>query len=147
MEQLREPKTNVFFGPQNQTHRIRSTTLSRPEFFRLFLDNKITNSGTQQREDGSTMRYAKALPRDFRFLPGPHGARRTRASQPMQKQHATRDEGNTTHTLHARRVVCRCHIFLPLAVSISFINSYLPDGDYRPRRGKDCGCATSQLLS
>ena len=95
------------------------------------------------------MRYAKVLPRDFRFLPGLHGARRTGASQPMQKQHRTRDEGNTMHALHAKRVVFRCHLFLSLAVSISFINSYLPDGDYspRPRRGKNCGCAASQLLS
>ena len=63
-------------------------------------------TGTQQREDGSTMRYAnKAFPRDFRFLSGLHGARRTGASQPMQKQHGTRDEGNTTHRLHARMVV------------------------------------------
>ena len=94
----------------------------------------------------STMWYAKALPRDFRFLPGLHGARRTGASQPMQKQHGTRDEGNTTHTLHARRVVFRCRLFLPLALSISFINSYLPDGDYppRPRRGKNCGCSRSR---
>ena len=46
------------------------------------------------------MRYAKALLRDFRFLPGLHGACRTGAPQPMQKQHGTRDEGNTTHTLH-----------------------------------------------
>ena len=52
------------------------------------------------------MRYAnKAFPRDFRFLSGLHGARRTGASQPMQKQHGTRDEGNTTHRLHARMVV------------------------------------------
>ena len=115
----------------------------------VFGQQVVTNTGTQQREDGSTMRYAKALPRNFRFLPGLHGARRTGASQPMQKQHGTREEGNTTHTLHARRVVFRCHLFLSLAVSISFINSYLPDGDYppRPRRGKNCGCATSQLLS
>ena len=77
------------------------------------------------------MRYAKkALPRDFRLLPGLHGAGRTGASQPMQKQHGTRDEGNTTHTLHAWRVVFSCRLFLPLAVSISFINGYLPDGDY-----------------
>ena len=48
----------------------------------------------------------------------------------MQKHHGTRDEGNTTHTLHARRVVFRCRLFLPLAVSTSFINSCLPDGDY-----------------
>ena len=84
----------------------------------------ITSTGTQQRKDGSTMRYAKALPRDFCFLPRLHGARRTGASQPIQKQHGTRDEGNTTHTLHARRVVFTCRLFLPLAVSISF-NRYL----------------------
>ena len=115
----------------------------------VFRQQVITCTGTQQREDGSTMRYAKALPRDFRFFPGLHGARRTGASQPMQKQHGTRDEGNATHTLHARSVVFGCHLFLSLAVSISFINSYLPDGDYppRPRRGKNWGCATSQLLS
>ena len=97
------------------------------------------------------MRYAKALPRDFRFLSGLHGARRTGSSQPMQNQHGTRDEAKMTHTLHAinRRIVFRCRLFLPQAVSISFINSYLPDSDYpaRPRRGKKCGCATSQLLS
>ena len=115
----------------------------------VFRQQVITYTGTQQRKDGSTMRYAKALPRDFRFLPGLHGARRTGASQPMKKQHGTRGEGNTTHTLHARRVVFRCHLFLPLAVSISPTNSYLPDGDYppRPRRGQNCGCTTSQLLS
>ena len=71
----------------------------------VFGQQVVTNIGTQQREDGSTMRYAKALPINFRFLPGLHGARRTGASQPMQKQHGTRDEGNTTHALHARRVV------------------------------------------
>ena len=71
----------------------------------VFRQQVITTTGTQQREDGSTMWYAKALLRDFRFLPGLHGARRTGASQPMQKQHGTRDEGNTTHALHARRVV------------------------------------------
>ena len=109
-------------------------------FQSIFRQQVITNTGTQQREDGSTMRYAKALPRIFRLLPGLHRARRTGASQPMKKQHGTREEGNTTHTLHARRVVFRCHLFLSLAVSISFINSYLPDGDYppRPRRGKHC---------
>ena len=109
----------------------------------------ITNSGTQQREDGSTMQYAKALPRDFRFLPGLHGARRTGASQPIQKEHGTRDEGNTTRTLHTGSVVFRCRLCLPLAVSISFINSSLADDDYPPRRrrGKNCCCATSQLLS
>ena len=39
--------------------------------------------------------------------------------------------------------------FLLLAVPISFINSYLPDCDDppRPSRGKNCSCATSQLLS
>ena len=102
----------------------------------------ITNTGTQQRENGITMRYAKALLRDFRFLPGLHGACRTGAPQPMQKQHGTRDEGNTPHTLHARRVVFRCRL-LPLAVPISFIDSYLPDGDYppRPRQGKNYGDA------
>ena len=92
--------------------------------FQIFFGQQVvTNTGTQQREDGSTMRYAKALPRNFRFLPGLHGARRTGASQPMQKQHGTREEANTTHTLHARRVVFGCHLFLSLAVSISFINS------------------------
>ena len=108
----------------------------------VFRQQVITNTGTQQREDGSTMWYAKALPRDFRFLPGLHGARRTGTSQPMQKPHGARDEGNTTYTLHARRVVFRCNLFLSLALSILFINnSYLTDGDYppRPRRGKNCG--------
>ena len=62
------------------------------------------------------MRYAKALPRDFRFLPGLHGARRTGASQPMQKQHGSRGEGNTTHSLHSKRIVFRCRLFLPLAI-------------------------------
>ena len=45
------------------------------------------------------MRYAKALSRDFRFLPGLHGVRRTGISQPMEKQHGTRDEENTTHSI------------------------------------------------
>ena len=97
----------------------------------MFLDSKLSQIPVlNHREDGSTIRYAKALPRDFRFLPDLHGARRTGASQPMQKQHGTCDEGNTTHTLHARRVAFRCHLFLSLAVSISSISSYLPDGDY-----------------
>ena len=106
------------------------------------LSQKLT--GTQQQEGGiaPSMRYAKALPRDFRFLPGLHGAGDTGASQPIQNQHGTRDEGNTTHIFHARRVVFRCCLFLPLAVSISFVSSYLPDGDYPPRsrRGKNVVC-------
>ena len=53
----------------------------------------------------STMRYAKALAMDVRFLPGLHRARRTESSQPMQQQHGIRDEGTTTRTLHGRRVV------------------------------------------
>ena len=59
------------------------------------------------------MRYAKALPRDFRFLAGLHGARRTGASQPMQKQHGTRDEENTTHTLHAKGGLTSGVVFPP----------------------------------
>ena len=93
------------------------------------------------------MRYAKALPRDFRFLPGLDGARRTGASLPMQKQHGTRDEGNTTHTFDARRAVFSCRIFFPLAVSISFINSYLPDGDYPPLLVLDAKIVVAQHRS
>ena len=76
------------------------------------------------------MRYAIALPRDFLFLPGQHGTRRTGASQPMQEQHATRDEGHTTHSFNVKSVVFRCHLLFSLAASISFINSYLADGKY-----------------
>ena len=76
----------------------------------------------------------------FRFLPGLHGARRTGASQPMQKQQGTRDEGNTTHKLHARRVVCRCRLFLPLAVSISFHQQL------SPRRRLPSSSSTSQRM-
>eukprot|EP00610_Laminaria_digitata_P001221 TRINITY_DN2952_c0_g1_i1.p2 TRINITY_DN2952_c0_g1~~TRINITY_DN2952_c0_g1_i1.p2 ORF type:complete len:50 (+),score=4.79 TRINITY_DN2952_c0_g1_i1:93-242(+) len=46
------------------------------------------------------MLYAKQPARDFRFLPGLHETGRTGA-QPTQKL-GTRDEGNTTRTLHAR---------------------------------------------
>ena len=137
-----ENRKIVFFFSGRKT---RPTQFGRqpyydPNFSDYFRTVVLTN--TQQR-DGSTMRYAKALRRDFRFLPGLYGARRTGVSQPMQKQHGTRDEGITTPTLHARRVVFRCRLCLPLAESISFINSYLPDGDYppRPRRSKNCGCA------
>ena len=120
-EQLGEPKTNVFFRAAKPDAQNSVDNLIMTRVFQIvFRQQVITYSGTQQREDGSTMRYAKAHPRDFRFLPGLHGARRTGASQSMQKQHGTREEGNTTHTLHARRVVCKCHLFLALAVSISF---------------------------
>ena len=66
------------------------------------------------------MRSAKALPRDFRFLPGLYGARRTGVSQPMQEQHGTREEGNTTHTLHARRVSS-----FPLAGCVDLVHQQL----------------------
>ena len=86
----------------------------------------------------------------FRFLPGLHGARRTEASQPMQKQHGSRDEGNTAHTLHAihRRVVFRCRIFVPLTVSTSFINNtYFPPATTLLvlDEAKKRGCIFSQL--
>ena len=100
----------------------------------------ITHTGTQQREDGSTMRYAKALPRDFRFLPGLHGARRTGASQPIQQQHGTRDEGNTTHTLRARRVVFQVSSF-PLAGCVDLVHQQLS-----PRRRLPSSSATRQKL-
>ena len=86
------------------------------------------------------MRYAKALPMNFRFLPGLHGARRTGASQPMQKQHGAKREtqhirftlgGLSLGVIFSSRWLCR---------SRSSRASYLPDGDYppRPRRGKHC---------
>ena len=121
---FREPKNTIFFRAAKPDAQNSVDNLIMIRVFQVvFGQQVVTNTGTQQREDGSTMRYAKALPRVFRFLPGLHGARRTGASQPMQEQHGTREEGNTTHTLHARRVVFRCHLFLSLAVSISFINS------------------------
>ena len=96
--------------------------------FRLFLDSKLSqtlvlNNGRMVGPCGTW----SASGRFSLFLHGLHGARRTRAFQPMQKQHGTRDEGNTTHTPQAnnRKVVFRCHLFLSLAVSISSINSYL----------------------
>ena len=116
----------------------------------VFGQQVVTYTGTQQREDGSTMRYAKALPRNFRFLPGLHGARRTGASQPCRSSMvlAKRETQHMRFTLgglslgiiFSSRWLCR---------SRSSTASYLPDGDYppRPRRGKHCGCATSQLLS
>ena len=71
-------------------------------------------------------------------------------SPSMQKQHGTRDEGNTAHTLHARRLVLTCRL-LPLAVSISFINSYISQTATTllvlDEANIVCGCATSQLLS
>ena len=58
MEQLLESKTNVFFGPQHQTHIIGSTTLTMTRVVQIVLRQQvITNTGTQQREDGSTMRH------------------------------------------------------------------------------------------
>ena len=102
-EQLGEPKTNVFFRAAKPDAQNSVDNLIMTRVFQIvFRQQVITYSGTQQREDGSTMRYAKAHPRDFRFLPGLHGARRTGASQPMQKKHGTRDEGNTTHTYASR---------------------------------------------
>ena len=68
----------------------------------VFRQQVITNTGTQQREDGSTMRYAKALPRGFPFLPGLHGARRTGASQPICRSSmvlATRETRRIRFTL------------------------------------------------
>ena len=38
---MRAEKT-IFFGSQNQTHRIRSTPYHDPEFFRLFSDSKFS---------------------------------------------------------------------------------------------------------
>ena len=47
----------------------------------VFGQEVLTN--TQQREDGSTMRYAKKAPlRDFRFLRGLHGACHTEHLRP-----------------------------------------------------------------
>ena len=152
VERLQEPKTNVFFRAAKPDAQNSVGNLIMTRVFQIvFRHQVITNAGTQQREDGSTMRYAKkALPRDFRLLPGLHGAGRTGASQPMQKQHGTRDEGNTAHTLHARRLVLTCRL-LPLAVSISFINSYISQTATTllvlDEANIVCGCATSQLLS
>ena len=86
MEQLGEPIKTSFFRaakpvPQNSVDNFIMTRV----FQIVFRQQVITNTGTQKPEDGGTMRYGKALPRDSRFLPGLHGARRTRASQPMQK--------------------------------------------------------------
>ena len=115
--------------------------------FRIFFGQQVLTN-TQQREDGSTMRYAvrESATERMRFIPG---ARCTGASQPMQKQQDTRDVGSTTHTLHARRVVFRLSSFPP-AGCVDLVHQQLsPDGDYhpRPRRVKNCGCAAPQLLS
>ena len=86
MEQLREPKANVFFRAAKPDAQSSVDNLFMIRVFQIvFRQQVITNTGTQKPEDGGTMRYGKALPRDSRFLPGLHGARRTRASQPMQK--------------------------------------------------------------
>ena len=84
----------------------------------------------------------------FRFLPGLHGARRTEASQPMQKQHGTREEGNTTHTLHARRVSS-----FPLAGCVDLVHQQLAISQTATtllvldEANIVCGCVTSLLLS
>ena len=102
-EQLGEPKTNVFFRAAKPDAQNSVDNLIMTRVFQIvFRQQVITNTGTQQREDSSTMRYAKALSRDFRFLLELHGARRTGVSQPLQKQHGTRDEVNTTHTYVSR---------------------------------------------
>ena len=134
---MRTEKSRFFRAAEPDAQNSVDNLIMTRVFQIVFRQQVITY--TEQREDGSTMWYAKALPRDFRFLPGLHGAGDTGASQPIQNQHGTRDEGNTTHIFHARRVVFRCCLFLPLAVSISFVSSYLPDGDYPPRsrRGKN----------
>ena len=106
---LRTEKSRFFRAAEPDAQNSVDNLIMTRVFQIVFRQHFVTYSG-QQREDGSTMRYAKALPRDFRFLPGLHGARRTGASHPMQKHHGTRDEGNTTHALLARRVVFRCHL-------------------------------------
>ena len=135
-----ENRKRTFFSGR-KTKRTEFDNLIMIRVFQIvFGQQVVTNTGTQQREDGSTMRYAKALPMNFRFLPGLHGARRTGASQPMQKQHGTKREtqhirftlgGLSLGVIFSSRWLCR---------SRSSTASYLPDGDYppRPRRGKHC---------
>ena len=51
-----------------------------------------------EREDGSTMRYAKAPPRDFRYLP--RGCKEFVAPEHLS------DEGNTTRSFTLEGCVC-----------------------------------------
>lgn len=53
-----------------------------------------------EREDGSTMRYAKAPPRDFRYLP--RGCKEFVAPEHLS------DEGNTTRSFTLEGCVCLC---------------------------------------
>ena len=132
MEQLWEPKTNAFFsGRKSRRTEFGRQPYHDPSFFKLFLDSKLSHiSGTQQREDGSTMRYAKALPRDFCFLPGLHGSHRTGASQPMQNDtYASRWEG-------CLQVSC-----FPLAGCVDLVHQQLS-----PRRRLPSSSSTRQKL-
>ena len=76
------------------------------------------------------MRYAKALPRDFCFLPGLHGSHRTGASQPMQNDtYASRWEG-------CLQVSC-----FPLAGCVDLVHQQLS-----PRRRLPSSSSTRQKL-
>ena len=60
VERLQEPKTNVFFRAAKPDAQNSVGNLIMTRVFQIvFRHQVITNAGTQQREDGSTMRYAK----------------------------------------------------------------------------------------
>ena len=122
-------KRTFFFGPQNQTHRIRSTTLSWPEFSRLLLDGKLShillvlNSGRMVAPCGTRIKrfreiFASSL--DYMGLVAPEHLSPCRSSMVL----ATRETRHIGFTLGWLSFF-RCRIFLSLAVSISFITTVI----------------------
>ena len=122
------------------------------KFFRLYLvDSKLSqilvlNNGRMVAPCGTRKRFREifASSLDYMGLVAPEHLSPCRSSMIL----ATRETRHIRFTLgglssgviFSSRWLCR---------SRSSTASYLPDGDYppRPRRGKTCGCATSQLLS
>ena len=112
--------------------------------FQIVLGQQVLTD-TPQREEGSTMRYAKALPRYFRFLPGLHGVVAPEHLSPCRSSMvlATRETRSISFTLGG---LSSGVVFSSRWLRRSRSSTALPNGDYppRPRRGKNCGCATLQ---
>ena len=103
---MRTENERFLFWPQNQTHRIWSTTLSCPSFSDCF-DSKLSqilvlNSGRMVAPCGTRKRFREifASSLDYMGLVAPEHLSPCRSSMVL----ATR-ETRHIHTLHARRVV------------------------------------------
>ena len=98
-------KSFFFRAAKLDAHNLVDILIMARVFQNVFGQQVMTN--TQQREECSTMRYAKAPSRDFRFLPGLHGARPTGASKPMQNR-----QGMSHSERCACLTCCRCIVCL-----------------------------------